>query len=170
MQRQGLEIQDRLALPGLSRKATSQVTDLSLLRVSRPVAACLRCRNASQRCDGKRPACTNCKISGYEAQCAASSRLLAGSEGTNLRPTASAPGPDTTSGITQNGLTARVGNMALSINWQVSYEKGEAGTAGSSWLQYVVSIDCTSSGLYYLLTILQPGIEILAFPVFLSGS
>ncbi|KAK6443267.1 hypothetical protein LTR95_000092 [Oleoguttula sp. CCFEE 5521] len=40
-----------------------------LLKVSRPVAACLRCRNAKVRCDGKLPACTSCERTGRAAEC-----------------------------------------------------------------------------------------------------
>ncbi|KAK0973515.1 hypothetical protein LTR54_017322 [Friedmanniomyces endolithicus] len=40
-----------------------------ILKVSRPVAACSRCRNAKIRCDGKLPACTSCEKSGKAAEC-----------------------------------------------------------------------------------------------------
>jgi Fungal specific transcription factor domain/Fungal Zn(2)-Cys(6) binuclear cluster domain len=39
------------------------------LRVSRPVAACSRCRNAKIKCDGKLPACTACERAGKADSC-----------------------------------------------------------------------------------------------------
>ena len=39
------------------------------LRVSRPVAACSRCRAAKIKCDGKLPACTACERSGKAESC-----------------------------------------------------------------------------------------------------
>jgi hypothetical protein len=51
------------------------------LRVSRPVAACQRCRTAKIRCDGKLPACTACEKSGRAAQCSsANSEFAPGKE------------------------------------------------------------------------------------------
>ena len=41
-----------------------------LLRVSRPVSACQRCRNAKIKCDGKLPACSACEKVGKTAECA----------------------------------------------------------------------------------------------------
>lgn len=40
-----------------------------LLRVSRPVAACSRCRGAKIKCDGRLPACTACERSGKAESC-----------------------------------------------------------------------------------------------------
>ena len=40
-----------------------------LLRVSRPVSACSRCRSAKVRCDGKLPACTACERAGRSREC-----------------------------------------------------------------------------------------------------
>ena len=40
-----------------------------LLRVSRPVSACQRCRSAKVKCDGKLPACTACEKAGRGAEC-----------------------------------------------------------------------------------------------------
>ncbi|KAI9722253.1 MAG: hypothetical protein M1812_001725 [Candelaria pacifica] len=40
-----------------------------LLRVSRPVAACSRCRGAKTKCDGKLPACTACERTGRANEC-----------------------------------------------------------------------------------------------------
>ena len=42
------------------------------LRVSRPVAACARCRSAKIKCDGKLPACSACERSGKADSCTAS--------------------------------------------------------------------------------------------------
>jgi Fungal specific transcription factor domain/Fungal Zn(2)-Cys(6) binuclear cluster domain len=39
------------------------------LRVSRPVAACSRCRAAKVKCDGKLPACTSCERAGKPDSC-----------------------------------------------------------------------------------------------------
>ena len=40
-----------------------------LLRVSRPVSACSRCRNAKIKCDGKLPACSACEKANRTAEC-----------------------------------------------------------------------------------------------------
>ena len=40
-----------------------------LLRVSRPVAACQRCRGAKIKCDGKLPACTACEKANKVHEC-----------------------------------------------------------------------------------------------------
>ena len=40
-----------------------------LLKVSRPVSACARCRNAKIRCDGKLPACSACERAGKTSEC-----------------------------------------------------------------------------------------------------
>ncbi|KAF2862751.1 hypothetical protein K470DRAFT_165775 [Piedraia hortae CBS 480.64] len=39
------------------------------LKVSRPVAACTRCRNAKIKCDGKLPVCSSCEKNGRAAEC-----------------------------------------------------------------------------------------------------
>lgn len=39
------------------------------LKVSRPVAACARCRNAKIKCDGKLPACSACERAGKIKEC-----------------------------------------------------------------------------------------------------
>src|SRR2546423_5560106 len=52
--------------------AKSESTEALLspsLRVSRPVAACSRCRGAKIKCDGKLPACTACEKSGKANSC-----------------------------------------------------------------------------------------------------
>src|ERR1700753_4364120 len=52
-----------------------------ILRVSRPVAACQRCRTAKIRCDGRLPACTACERSGRAKQCSsANSQFAPGKE------------------------------------------------------------------------------------------
>ena len=48
-----------------------------LLRVSRPVSACQRCRAAKVKCDGKLPACTACERVGRSAECSSASDLFA---------------------------------------------------------------------------------------------
>jgi hypothetical protein len=45
------------------------VLETPLLRVSRPVAACQRCRAAKVKCDGKLPACTACEKSNKASEC-----------------------------------------------------------------------------------------------------
>lgn len=48
-----------------------------ILRVSRPVAACQRCRNAKIRCDGKLPVCTACEKAGKADACVSANGLFA---------------------------------------------------------------------------------------------
>ncbi|KAG5919363.1 hypothetical protein E4U42_006542 [Claviceps africana] len=48
-----------------------------LLRVSRPVSACSRCRAAKVKCDGKLPACTACEKAGRENECSAANDQFA---------------------------------------------------------------------------------------------
>jgi hypothetical protein len=47
------------------------------LRVSRPVAACQRCRQAKVKCDGKLPACTACERSGRADHCSSTNDQFA---------------------------------------------------------------------------------------------
>lgn len=49
--------------------ATTNRIETPLLRVSRPVSACQRCRNAKVRCDGRLPSCTACERAGRAAEC-----------------------------------------------------------------------------------------------------
>ncbi|KAJ4196860.1 Zn(2)-C6 fungal-type domain-containing protein [Fusarium falciforme] len=48
-----------------------------LLRVSRPVSACSRCRTAKVKCDGKLPACTACEKAGRASECSAANDQFA---------------------------------------------------------------------------------------------
>lgn len=48
-----------------------------ILRVSRPVSACHRCRGAKIKCDGKLPACTACERAGRSAECSSASDVFA---------------------------------------------------------------------------------------------
>jgi hypothetical protein len=48
-----------------------------LLRVSRPVSACSRCRSAKIKCDGKLPACTACERNGRRAECSSANDQFA---------------------------------------------------------------------------------------------
>ena len=48
-----------------------------LLRVSRPVSACARCRNAKIKCDGKLPACSACERAGKVAECSSANDQFA---------------------------------------------------------------------------------------------
>lgn len=48
-----------------------------LLRVSRPVSACQRCRSAKIKCDGKLPACTGCERAGKTEQCSSANDAFA---------------------------------------------------------------------------------------------
>ncbi|KAK5108580.1 hypothetical protein LTR62_008156 [Meristemomyces frigidus] len=49
--------------------ATLMPLETPPLKVSRPVAACSRCRNAKIKCDGKLPACSSCEKTGRAAEC-----------------------------------------------------------------------------------------------------
>lgn len=51
--------------------------DVPLLKVSRPIAACQRCRSAKIKCDGKLPACTACEKSGRSKQCSSGNSQFA---------------------------------------------------------------------------------------------
>jgi len=48
-----------------------------LLRVSRPVAACSRCRAAKIKCDGKLPACTACERANKTSECSSTNDQFA---------------------------------------------------------------------------------------------
>ena len=48
-----------------------------LLRVSRPVSACQRCRSAKIKCDGLLPACTACTRSNRAEECASANDQFA---------------------------------------------------------------------------------------------
>lgn len=51
--------------------------DTPLLKVSRPVAACQRCRQAKIKCDGKLPACSACERSNRAAECSSTNDQFA---------------------------------------------------------------------------------------------
>ncbi|CAD6446697.1 0b3bceac-78ae-4aeb-bba5-6fbaddbcd461 [Sclerotinia trifoliorum] len=51
--------------------------DTPLLRVSRPVSACSRCRAAKVKCDGKLPACSACEKSGRASECSSANDQFA---------------------------------------------------------------------------------------------
>ncbi|KAF2083907.1 hypothetical protein K490DRAFT_13125, partial [Saccharata proteae CBS 121410] len=53
------------------------VLETPLLRVSRPVAACSRCRSAKIKCDGKLPACTACERSNRASECSSTNDQFA---------------------------------------------------------------------------------------------
>ncbi|OTB08263.1 hypothetical protein M426DRAFT_8069 [Hypoxylon sp. CI-4A] len=55
----------------------SSFSENPLLRVSRPVSACSRCRSAKVKCDGKLPACTACEKAGRENECSAANDQFA---------------------------------------------------------------------------------------------
>ena len=52
---------------------SSSFLDKPLLKVSRPVAACSRCRTAKIKCDGKLPACSACEKVGKASSCSGAS-------------------------------------------------------------------------------------------------
>ncbi|KAL4935601.1 hypothetical protein BDV06DRAFT_125338 [Aspergillus oleicola] len=54
--------------------------DKPLLKVSRPVAACSRCRTAKIKCDGKLPACSACERAGKTDTCSSSDEFPRGKE------------------------------------------------------------------------------------------
>lgn len=51
--------------------------DNPLLRVSRPVSACSRCRAAKVRCDGRLPACSACERLGRANECSSANDKFA---------------------------------------------------------------------------------------------
>jgi hypothetical protein len=51
--------------------------DTPLLRVSRPVSACARCRIAKIKCDGKLPACSACERAGKSKDCSSANDQFA---------------------------------------------------------------------------------------------
>ncbi|GME62007.1 Zn 2cys6 cluster transcripitional activator [Neofusicoccum parvum] len=53
------------------------VLETPLLRVSRPVAACSRCRSAKVKCDGKLPACTACEKANRAQECSSTNDQFA---------------------------------------------------------------------------------------------
>lgn len=53
--------------------SSSSFLDQPLLKVSRPVAACSRCRTAKIKCDGKLPACSACERVGKASSCSGAS-------------------------------------------------------------------------------------------------
>lgn len=53
------------------------VLETPLLRVSRPVAACSRCRAAKVKCDGKLPACTACEKANKSDECSSTNDQFA---------------------------------------------------------------------------------------------
>jgi len=53
------------------------VLETPLLKVSRPVAACSRCRSAKIKCDGKLPACSACEKNGKAVECASANDTFA---------------------------------------------------------------------------------------------
>ncbi|KAI1873062.1 uncharacterized protein JN550_003315 [Neoarthrinium moseri] len=55
----------------------SSFSENPLLRVSRPVSACSRCRAAKVKCDGKLPACTACEKAGRESECSSANDQFA---------------------------------------------------------------------------------------------
>ncbi|KAH9874757.1 hypothetical protein IAQ61_003947 [Plenodomus lingam] len=63
-----------------SRNCPGSITmalETPLLRVSRPVAACSRCRAAKVKCDGKLPACTACEKSNRASECSSTNDQFA---------------------------------------------------------------------------------------------
>lgn len=59
------------------KKHSAMVLETPLLRVSRPVAACSRCRAAKVKCDGKLPACTACEKSNRASECSSTNDQFA---------------------------------------------------------------------------------------------
>ena len=57
--------------------AAAKKFETPLLRVSRPVSACQRCRSAKVKCDGKLPACTACERAGKSAECSSANDQFA---------------------------------------------------------------------------------------------
>jgi hypothetical protein len=63
--------------PSYEDYSSLMVLETPLLRVSRPVAACSRCRTAKVKCDGKLPACTACEKANKAAECASTNDQFA---------------------------------------------------------------------------------------------
>lgn len=57
--------------------AKAQRSETPLLRVSRPVSACQRCRTAKVKCDGKLPTCTACERTGRGTECSSANDQFA---------------------------------------------------------------------------------------------
>jgi Fungal Zn(2)-Cys(6) binuclear cluster domain len=53
----------------MSSSSSSSFLDDPVLKVSRPVAACSRCRTAKIKCDGQLPACSACQRVGKANSC-----------------------------------------------------------------------------------------------------
>jgi hypothetical protein len=68
-----------MSLVALSHSSNDKlmVLETPLLRVSRPVAACSRCRAAKVKCDGKLPACTACEKSNRASECSSTNDQFA---------------------------------------------------------------------------------------------
>ena len=62
------------------RMSDPSFLDRPLLKVSRPVAACSRCRTAKIKCDGKLPACSACERAGKTDTCSSSDEFPRGKE------------------------------------------------------------------------------------------
>ncbi|KAL0260577.1 hypothetical protein SLS55_004266 [Diplodia seriata] len=60
-----------------AQESALMVLETPLLRVSRPVAACSRCRSAKVKCDGKLPACTACEKANRAAECSSTNDQFA---------------------------------------------------------------------------------------------
>ncbi|KAF7853424.1 hypothetical protein EAF04_010716 [Stromatinia cepivora] len=58
-------------------RTKQNAADTPLLRVSRPVSACSRCRAAKVKCDGKLPACSACEKSGRANECSSANDQFA---------------------------------------------------------------------------------------------
>ena len=57
--------------------ATLKRPEAPILKVSRPISACQRCRTAKVKCDGKLPACTACERAGRSAECSSANDQFA---------------------------------------------------------------------------------------------
>ena len=64
-------------IPTGSSRDDKMALETPLLRVSRPVAACSRCRAAKVKCDGKLPACTACEKSNRASECSSTNDQFA---------------------------------------------------------------------------------------------
>ena len=57
--------------------ATNNRFETPILRVSRPISACQRCKNAKVKCDGKLPACSACEKAGRSNECSSANKKFA---------------------------------------------------------------------------------------------
>lgn len=106
--------------------------DKPLLKVSRPVAACSRCRTAKIKCDGKLPACSACERVGKASTCSgASDEFARGKERSYV--------------ASLEGYNERLEKQIASLRYRKeSSSTDEIGTVRESSITSVSSPDCVA--------------------------